>query len=278
LNEHGLAIDTEFVWNKQPDVCPNQGTTVSQNAGIDIVTDARVRHTIADLVRHGVAVTSTLAVFETFTGDQSAFDSRMPGVLAPKLRKRYDAARARWTDRENAQPRVWAALLTREMQFERAFVAAGGQLMAGVDPTGWGGVVAGFGDQRELELLVEAGFTPEAAIRVATANGADFLYQGNRIGTIAAGTQADLVLVRGNPSTRISDVRNVEVVFKDGVGYDPGALIAATQGSVGAYDVRQIFRWPFNMILIALVSLLIARIVSRRLTAGRLTGPLRFRA
>src|ERR1043165_5194193 len=103
--------------------------------------------------------------------------------------------------------------------------------MAGVDPTGWGGVVAGYGDQRELELLVEAGLTPETAIRVATVNGADFLYEGEKVGSIARGLQADLVLVRGNPSAHIGDVRNVELVFKDGVAYDPAALIAAAQGS-----------------------------------------------
>jgi hypothetical protein len=149
------------------------------------------------------------------------------------------------------------------MQFERAFVAAGGHLMAGVDPTGWGGVVAGFGDQRELELLVEAGFSPEAAIKVATSNGATFLGERN-LGTIAAGAQADLVVVRGNPSTNISDVRNVEMIFKDGVAYDPAKLIEATNGSVSQYDFSRLLRWPWNVIIGGLLISLIARRLWRR--------------
>jgi imidazolonepropionase-like amidohydrolase len=269
--EHGLAVDTEFFSNKQPDVCPNPGASVSELARLDMVTDAAVRHTIADLVRHGVAVTSTLAVFETLTGRPSAFDPRTPGVLAFGPRRAYDAALAGWSDQDSPRARMWSAMLTREMEFEKAFVAAGGRLMAGVDPTGWGGVVAGFGDQRELELLVEAGMTPETAIRVATSNGAYFLYEGDHVGTIAAGFQADLVLLRGNPSARISDVRNVEVVFKDGVGYDPEALIAATQGSVGRYvdDARRIFRWPYNVFITAIVLTLAVRVVMRRLGRRR---------
>src|SRR6185503_9973213 len=151
------------------------------------------------------------------------------------LQNTYRAARERWSDPNADGPRGWARLLRKEMQFERAFVAAGGHLMAGVDPTGWGGIVAGFGDQRELELLVEAGFSPEAAIKVATSNGATFLRE-RHIGTIAAGQQADLVIVRGNPSANISDIRSVEMIFKDGVAYDPATLIEATNGTVSQYD------------------------------------------
>src|SRR5256885_8758873 len=151
------------------------------------------------------------------------------------------------------------------MQFERAFLAAGGRLMAGVDPTGWGGVVAGFGDQRELELLVEAGLSPEAAIRVFSANGAQFLGEAD-IGTIAAGNRADLVIVRGNPSAQIPDVRNVEIVFKDGVAYDSARLIESTRGSGtdDAFDVSRIAVWPWNAIISTLVLLLAVKVLWRR--------------
>jgi imidazolonepropionase-like amidohydrolase len=262
--EHGLAVDTEFYADKVADVCPDQNAVVADLAGVDVATDMRVRRTIDDLVKHDVAVTSTLAVFETLTGDESVFDPRLPGVLAPWVRRSYDSARARWIDRDAPLARMWAAMRTTEMQFERAFAAAGGRLMAGVDPTGWGGIMAGFGDQRELELLVQAGLTPEAAIHVATENGADFLREGDEIGTIAAGKRADLVLVRGNPSVSISDVRNVEIVFKDGIGYDPASLIAATQGTVGQYQVQQIIRWPLNVVLLGVVLALLVRVVRLR--------------
>jgi imidazolonepropionase-like amidohydrolase len=119
------------------------------------------------------------------------------------------------------------------MAFELAFSRAGGLLLAGPDPTGMGGVLPGFGDHRELELLVEAGFTPLEAIRIYTANGAAFLGRAKDIGTLAPGRQADLVVVKGDPSRRIEDIEQVELVFKDGLGYDPAKLIESVRGHVG---------------------------------------------
>jgi hypothetical protein len=125
------------------------------------------------------------------------------------------------------------ALLRKEMDFEVAFVKAGGLLLSGPDPTGNGGVLPGFGDQREIELLVEAGFTPVEAIQVATQNGALYLGQQDRIGTLAPGKQADLVLIKGDPSKRIDEIENVETVFKAGIGYDSKKLIDSVRGQVG---------------------------------------------
>jgi imidazolonepropionase-like amidohydrolase len=119
------------------------------------------------------------------------------------------------------------------MDFERAFVAAGGLLIAGLDPTGNGGIVAGFGDLREVELLVEAGFSTAEAIKIASLNGAKFLGEDSRIGSIAIGKQADLMVVKGNPAASIADIEKVEIVFKDGVGYDTEKLIQSVQGLVG---------------------------------------------
>jgi imidazolonepropionase-like amidohydrolase len=120
------------------------------------------------------------------------------------------------------------------MEFERAFVQAGGLLLAGLDPTGMGGVIAGFGDQREVELLVEAGFSPVEAIHIATANGAQYLGELDRIGTIAPGKQADLIVIKGDPSRKIEDIENVETVFKDGIGYDSAKLTESIRGQVGS--------------------------------------------
>jgi imidazolonepropionase-like amidohydrolase len=108
-------------------------------------------------------------------------------------------------------------------------------LLAGPDPTGNGGVIPGFGDQRELELLVEAGFTPIEAVKIGTLNGATYLGLADRIGTIAAGKRADLFIVKGNPAANINDVENVIVVFKDGIGYDSAKLIQSVKGRFGEY-------------------------------------------
>ncbi len=82
-------------------------------------------------------------------------------------------------------------------------------------------------------MLVEAGFTPVEAIRIATFNGATYLGQQDQIGSIVPGKQADLVLIKGDPSKKIEEIENVETVFKDGVGYDSQKLIDSVRGQVG---------------------------------------------
>jgi len=232
--EHGLMADSEFVANKQPDQCP-QGVLTSLSQ-LDI-NSAPVRELIRTLVQKNVAVTSTLPVFEaafapltqTGVGAASALlNPRVLNVMSTDARVRYLQARARVPSDGS-----FATLFHKDTEFERAFVAAGGLLMAGLDPTGNGGIVAGFGDLREVELLVEGGFTPLEAIKIATWNGAKFLGEDSRIGSISTGKQADLMVVKGNPATTINDIEKVEIVFKDGVGYDSEKLIQSVQGLVG---------------------------------------------
>jgi imidazolonepropionase-like amidohydrolase len=227
--EHGLAFDTEFYSRKQQDSCPNQSLVMTELLDMD-VDGPKIRRMIDVLVRRRVAVTSTLAIIESFAGRNVHFD---PALLSPRLRSDYIAARTAWANPVNPTTLMWAGVLRKEMEFEKKFVAAGGHLMAGVDPTGWGGVIAGIGDHRNLELLVQAGLTPEVAIKVATSNGARFLDAKESFGIIAPGKAADLIVVRGNPSQNIAAVRNVELVLKNGVGYDPAKLRAAVEGTVG---------------------------------------------
>src|SRR5690349_21521237 len=234
--EHGLLVDTEFVPNKQPDVCPPGSAGAASLRQLDINGPA-AQETIRTLVAKNVAITSTLPVFEaggtplapSGIGAASALlNPRVLGVMSADARVRYLTARARVSPEAN-----YVALLRKAMEFERAFVRAGGLLVAGLDPTGNGGIVAGFGDQREVELLVEAGFTPVEAIKIASLNGATLLGEAARIGSVAAGKQADLLVVKGNPAANINDIEKVEIVFKDGVGYDSEKLIQSVQGLVG---------------------------------------------
>jgi Amidohydrolase family len=191
-----------------------------------------IQNLIRHLVDRHVAVTSTLAVFETFGSRTSFFDPRAYAVMNSEATGQYRKALA---DRASYSPTLgrWDTALGLEMAFEVSFVRAGGLLMAGADPTGWGGVVAGFADNRNIELLVEAGFTVEEAVQIASANGASFLRESQRIGSVLPGRQADLVVLRGPLATNVRAIRDVEVVFKDGVGYDPARILAAEQGKVG---------------------------------------------
>ena len=158
--------------------------------------------------------------------------TRVLESMLPESRNDYLARRAMIAGSKDSP---WPTLFKKEMDFEYAFAKAGGLLLAGLDPTGYGGVVPGFGDQREVELLVEAGFTPLEAIHIASANGAEFLGEAKDIGTLAPGKAADLILIHGDPSKNIADIEKVETVFKDGVGYDSAKLIESIRGSMGLH-------------------------------------------
>jgi hypothetical protein len=224
--EHGpVFADTEFVLNKKPDACPpgGSGSWAKQD-----VNGAAVQELIHNLVSHHVAVTSTLPVFEASVPGRPKLQPRSLEAMSAESAQSYLTARA-----NVPLDSPMTALMRKEMDFEVAFVKAGGLLLAGPDPTGNGGVLPGFGDQREVELLVEAGFTPVQAIQIATENGATYLGQQDRIGTVALGKQADLVLIKGDPSKSIDDIENVETVFKAGIGYDSKKLLESVRAQVG---------------------------------------------
>jgi enamidase len=210
-------------------VCPGQGAGQQAINALDPDGEP-FKKLVATLVDRKVALTSTMTVFETFTPGRPM----PPGleVLVPELRQQFEQTFARTSKNEQS---IYRTLLPKGMALERAFVRAGGLLVAGTDPTGSGGVIPGYSNQRQIELLVEAGFTPVEAIRIGTLNGATYLGRSARTGSLAAGKQADLVVVNGDPSTTIADIRKVEIVFRQGVGFDPARLIASVTGRVGLW-------------------------------------------
>lgn len=235
--EHGFFENTALAPDKKPDTCSAGGGDYSLE---HMLPGAEADRLIATLVRHHVAVTSTLPGTAATLPNTEASEDGRPTLrsavlqsMAPPVRDAYLYSRNRPANKA-AQAKT-ALLLRRDMDLERAFVAAGGLLLAGPDPVGVNGLIPGFGDQRELELLVEAGFTPVQAIRIATLNGAIFLGRQEQIGSIAAGKNADLVVMKGDPATRIADIENVEIVFKDGAGYDTNKLVESVKGHYGEY-------------------------------------------
>jgi imidazolonepropionase-like amidohydrolase len=231
--EHGLLVDTEFFPGRKHGECPDD-TSAVEKALLDVdLAGAPMQDMIRDLVAHHVAITSTLPVFETFVPNRAPIDARVIDAMLPATRVEYLQTRAKISD--GAAKSLWPALFKKELEFEREFVKRGGMLLAGLDPTGYGGVMAGFGDQREVELLVEAGFTPVEAIHIATSNGAEFLGELDKIGTLAVGKIADVVVIQGDPSANIRDIEKVELVFKDGVGWDSAKLIESVKGEVGLH-------------------------------------------
>jgi imidazolonepropionase-like amidohydrolase len=226
--EHGLFVNTDYDPEKKPDQCATG--SMAKLASLDLTSDA-VKATIRDMTSHNVAMTSTLAVFELFVPNRPPLDQRVLDAMSPEVRTEYLQSRA-----QLAQPGSFGVspeVFRKAQDFDVAFVRAGGLLAAGVDPTGNGGALPGFGDQRNYELLIEAGFTPVEAIKIMTANGAKVLGGADTFGTIAAGKRADLVVIRGNPVATPAEIRNVVTVFKDGVGYDSAKLIESVRGTVG---------------------------------------------
>jgi imidazolonepropionase-like amidohydrolase len=226
--EHGLFTNSDYAGDKQPDQCPSglRNSLLALDLG-----GPEVQETFRAMIDRGVAMTSTLAVYELSVPGRPPLEDRVLEALAPEARQEY--LRTREAIAAQAATSQTAEVFRKAQAYEKAFVEAGGLLAAGVDPTGNGGALPGFGDQRNYELLIEAGFTPVEAIRVMTLNGARILGVDDRLGSVAPGKLADLVVIRGDPVRTPAEIRNVALVFKDGVGYDPVKLVESVRGVVG---------------------------------------------
>jgi enamidase len=226
--EHGFFASNDFVRDKKVNELPVPA--ISQ-ASLDAlkVDSPEVDALIRLMVSKHVALTSTLTVIEGFTAGRPILSTRALDTMSAPARENYLTSWARANERGAAMiPRF-----QKLMALEKRFFDAGGLLAAGTDPTGWGNAVAGFGSLRQVELLVEAGLTPQQALQVSTINGAKLLGIEKDVGTIEAGKAADLVVLGGNPLQSISEMEKVETVYKDGVGYDSARLIDSVRGCVG---------------------------------------------
>jgi imidazolonepropionase-like amidohydrolase len=226
--EHGMLTATDFYDNKPADVCPTDSYSVVATRG-NATSPAAVA-TIQAMVSKNIPMTSTLPVFEAFMPGRPVTDQRTLDAMAPEVRERYLQDRKQIETSGQGFP---VAALKQAMEFERAFVKAGGLLAAGVDPTGNGGALPGYGDQRGYELLREAGFSAEEAVQIVSLNGAKILGNDKEIGSIEVGKLADVVLLRGDLAADPSVIRNGVTVFKDGLGFNPATLIASVKGRVG---------------------------------------------
>jgi imidazolonepropionase-like amidohydrolase len=223
--EHGFITNSDYVPGKQPDVCPRENMMYQVNVDVN---SPEVEATIRDLLAHKTAITSTLSVYELFVKERAKLDPRAMALLAPETRKEVEAEYAAL----GSMFAVPLALFKKMMAFDLKFHRAGGIVGAGVDP--WGnGSLPGLGNLRNYEILVEAGFKPEEAIQVLTANGAKILGEYAQVGSVEPGKFADLVVLRGDPAQRPADIYEVETTFKRGVGYDSAKLIKAAAGQVG---------------------------------------------
>ncbi|MBL6939235.1 MAG: amidohydrolase family protein [Alphaproteobacteria bacterium] len=228
--EHGFAVMTDFYKGKQPDLCPPR----SQQALADVDENSpEFRSLIQTLIAHHVALTSTLTVFETFTPGRPEAPEAARSMLIPELRQMYEQVWAATPANDNSKP--YATIFPKLMKMERMFAAAGGTLIAGTDPTGYGGVIPGFSGKREVQLLVEAGFSFPEALKLATLNGAHYLGRDADVGSLTLGKRADILLVDGDPMKDTAALDRMPFVFKKGVGYNTAAIFDEFRGKVGLY-------------------------------------------
>ncbi len=225
--EHGFITNSDYLPNRTPDRCSPDN--MRYQVQVDVEGPA-VDSTIRELLARNVTLTSTLSVYELFVPGRARVPEAALEALAPAAR----AAAIADLEETNAGKAfaVPPALFEKMKRFEKKWVDAGGRLAAGVDP--WGnGSLPGYGDHRNFELLVEAGFSPVEAVRIMSANGARLLRELDDYGTVTVGKRADLVVLDGNPAAVPGDIRKVRWVFKDGIGYDSAKLVGSVKGMVG---------------------------------------------
>jgi imidazolonepropionase-like amidohydrolase len=227
--EHGLFTNSDYAPDKQPDICPS-ATLVSSGAAVK-PTDPAVQRTFRALIEKGVPITSTLAVYELFVPNRPTKDPRALEAMAPEVRADY--LRVREQIDNSAQARFTLDVFRNAMAYEKAFVEAGGLLGAGVDPTGNGGALPGYGDQRNFELLREAGFSPGQVVQIMSLNGAKILGVAAELGSVERGKIADLVVLRGDLAADPAVIKETVTVFKDGIGYHSAKLLESVKGRVG---------------------------------------------
>lgn len=229
--EHGFMASTDFVNGKKENEQPAPGTGFKALGSLNIQSDS-VKQLMQFLIDKKVGITSSLAVFEGGTTTQPMPNEDALNAMSPDTRDYYLKNFALIKSSTTASDRDKA--FAKNAKMEKLFYDMGGLLTVGTDPTGIGGTLAGYGNWRAIELLVEAdGFTPLEAIKIATLNGAIALGFDKTIGTIEPGKSADLLIIDGDPSKNISAIRKVQYVFKNGVGYNSKKLFESVKGKVG---------------------------------------------
>ena len=233
--EHGLVANTDYVGGKQPDLCPEAAVRYAEQVDLDMSSDA-VQATFREMIDAGVSMTSTMAINEMYVPGRPPVEQRALDMMAPHIAAVVKAENDRYVNapEDNDFPRSPEWFL-KALEYEAAFVRAGGLLASGVDPTGYGAALPGFGDQRNFEILREADFTPQEVIQILSVNGAKVLDIDDQTGTIEVGKLAEMVLIKGDLAADPEVIRNVIIVFKDGVGYDSAAMLASIKGQVGIH-------------------------------------------
>jgi hypothetical protein len=181
-----------------------------------------VRDFIALLAERNIVIDATLATFEgMYTQGQGEMDPAMAPIADHVPLATQRSWRSNSMEVSGEKLKTYRASYARMIEFVGRMHAAGVPMVAGTDN------IAGFALHRELELYVKAGMTPGEAIRIATETGARYTGLAAVTGSIERGKDADLILVDGDPTQNISDIRRVSLVITRGIAYAPADIYEA---------------------------------------------------
>ena len=184
------------------------------------------------LIEKNVTLTYTPTVFEPFT-NREVIPGGGKAALAPYLLEQMQAIYDQSINTKRDSLRLLS--FKKEMKRVLKYHSLGGKITVGTDPTGSGKTIAGYSNQRLIELLIETGLDIEEAIKLATLNGAQYLQIEKETGTIEVGKEADLILIDGDLSKDVTAIRKMELIFKNGIGFDSKKIFASVNGKVGLY-------------------------------------------
>jgi hypothetical protein len=181
---------------------------------------------VADLLRlfkdHGTYIDLTLAIFEPSFTQLSGEPNPNYGMIAEHVPISVQRSwRINTMDATSQNIAKWRASYAKMLEFTGRLYRAGVPILAGTDD------IAGFTLHRELELYVKAGIPPAEVLRIATWNAAKHLNVAAERGSVEPGKLADLILIDGDPTTQISDLRKISLVMKGGTAYFPAEVYEA---------------------------------------------------
>ncbi len=226
--EHGFFQSSDFVDDKVDNFCPafKRGQALNE-----LPTDSpEMKELMEVLIENNIAVTSTLPVFEPYTDREVVLGGGLE-AMSPEIRRDLERSHQRRQGRDSAS----LVSFKKQMAWEKQFYEMGGKLLAGTDPTGAGRTVAGYGNMRQVELLIEAGFSLTDVIKISSLDGAEYLERSAQVGSIEIGKEADLVLIDGDLESDISNIRKIITVFKDGIGFNSQKIFESMKGQVGMH-------------------------------------------
>jgi cytosine/adenosine deaminase-related metal-dependent hydrolase len=181
-----------------------------------------VQDFIALLKEHETSIDLTLATFEPSFMQLQGEENPAFGKIADHLPAATQRAlRSNSMDATPKNIATWRASYAKMVEFAGRLYQAGVPIVAGTDD------IAGFTLHRELEIYAQAGIPPAEVLKIATVNGAKYTGTSAERGTVERGKVADLMLVNGDPTSNISDIRKVSLVMKGGAVYYPAEIYEA---------------------------------------------------